>query len=266
MSESGRAWGDYYKNGNLTWYDPKWRWDHLMKLGGTEYVTRIAKACCLNHKSRARVLEAGCGTGQYALAFGLLGFQVDAFDYNRDAIKIAQSLLAKVKQANIERQVCFYQDNLLNISLRSNNYDPVFNQAVMEYFLDKRECLVALNEMVRVTKPGGYVAVIVQHTGHPLGRLWRWLGWEGYTDQPPVSRYTCNILAKELKETGLTEVTVDGIYPWKTLFFWPKWYQRWTWSSQLTNILYRRLTAYIPLPRLVRKRFAIQILGIGRKP
>ena len=86
-----------------------------------------------------RVLEAGCGTGMFGLSLAVLGCAVEAFDYKRCA------------------PLCLCTGNQSETA--------------------ESERVQALREMARVARPGGWVVVIVQHTGHPFRNLWRWLGW-----------------------------------------------------------------------------------------
>ncbi len=91
------------------------------------------------------------------------------------------------------------------------------------------------------------------------------MGWPGYINQPPVIKFNPDILAREMAESGLSDVRVDGIYPWKALFFWPPWYKRNKFTEH-TVYLIGRILDKIPLHEQLRSRFALQILAVGRKP
>ena len=215
--------------------------------------------------SNPSILEAGCGTAMYAIALSLLGFSVHAFDYNNEALDIGRYLMRKVRSNGHSISLRLYQDNLLSVRSPSDTYDLVFNQAVLEYFCDEDERKKALSEIVRVTRPGGWVAVIVQHTDHPFQRLWEKMGWPGYVNQPPVTTFTPARLSEELRQAELSNISVDGIYPWKAFFFWPPWYQRWKWTHDAIYVLGRMLSLAAPLPCILRRHLAIQILAVGRK-
>ncbi len=213
-----------------------------------------------------RVLEAGCGTAMYALTLAVLGFAVDAFDYNEGALAFARRLEPKARQANPQLQIRLSRGNILKIDAESNTYDLVFNQAVLDYFQDEQERQQAFSEMVRVTCPGGWVATIVQHTGHPFRGWWSRLGWLGYTNQPQVIVQTPMRLTKELQRAGLNGVIVDGIYPWKAFFFYPPWYRRWKFTENLVYLVGQFLNQFVVMPRPFRSHLAIQFLAIGQKP
>jgi SAM-dependent methyltransferase len=265
-SQAGEAWRSFYQKGSLSWCNPEAieRRDFL-HWSRSEWITRILDASGLQPSREVRILEAGCGTGMYAITMALMGFSVDAFDYNEEAVQIARDLSQRVEPTRNGLSIHFYRDNLLNMRSASDTYDLVFNQSVLEYFCDEVEHTKALSEMIRVAKPGGWVGVIVQHTGHPFRGGWERMGWPGYVDQPPVIIYTPRRLAQQLETAGLSEVCVDGIYPWKALFFWPPWYKRWDWVRNLVYILLQVMNKGLPMPRLLRSRLALQILGVGRK-
>lgn len=212
-----------------------------------------------------RVLEAGCGTAMYGLTLARLGFTVDAFDYNEEALIFARKLYAKVAP-NADLPIRLYCGNLLNIDSKSGAYDLVFNQAVLEYFTEPDERARVLAEMARVAKPGGWIALIVQHTGHPFRRFWERLGWSGYTNQPATTRQTPDELEHKLRQLGLVNVNSDGLYPWKAFFFYPDWHRRWKLTENLVYLVGQALHRGVPLPRAWRKKLGLQFLAIGQKP
>jgi SAM-dependent methyltransferase len=265
MSRVGESWRTFYQTGNLSWYPSAgFSVEYLLRLARSEWITRMLRLAQIRPGSPARILEAGCGTGQYAIALSLLGFHVEAFDYNEEALAIARRLAQKVMASGYDLSLRFYQDDLLAPRSTAGSYDLVFNQAVLEYFVDKAERTKALAEMVRLARPGGRVAVILQHTQHPFRHLWEKMGWTGYVNQPPVTLYTPQRLAAELRAVGLTNVATDGVYPWKVLF-WPPWYRRWKFLHDAFYLLGQALNRWVPLPRIARAHLAIQILAVGRK-
>ena len=123
----------------------------------------------------------------------------------------------------------------------------------------------AFADMVRTTKPGGRVVVVVARPAHPFARWWRLLGWPGFTDQPDMIELDAARLATELRAAGLVDVETDGIAAWRALSFWPRWYDRWRPSRRAVAVVARRLDR-VPLPRSMRRRFGLQTLVVGTKP
>ena len=266
-SRVGEEWRPYFQAAELSWCIPdQIDANSFLRHAKSEWITRMLHHTHQSPSAGTRVLEAGCGTAMYALTLAAMGFSVDAFDYNAEALVFARKLEAKARQVNPGLQIQIQRGDLLHVDAPSNRYDLVFNQAVLDYFCDEAERRQALAEMVRVTRPGGWVAVIVQHTGHPFLGLWERMGWRGYTEQPPVALQTPARLARELRDAGLANVIVDGIYPWKAFFFYPEWYRRWKLAENAVYILGRALDRMIPLPRSLRSQLAIQFLAVGLKP
>lgn len=265
MSSAGEAWKPFYQAGNLTWYDPaNFNVDYLLRLARSEWITRILRGTGLEPGPHLSVLEAGCGTGQFAIALALAGCRVKAFDYNEEALDIARRLADKAAAAGHKLSIEFYRDDLLKPRRSAGDYDLVFNQAVLEYFRAEGERKQAVDAMVRFARSGGWVAAVVQHTGHAFGPLWKRLGWQGYSNQPSVSLCTPRSFAHELRQCGLERVSVDGIYPWKAFFF-PPWYRRWKRLHDAVYLLGQALHRAAPLPCVLRARLGMQILAVGRK-
>jgi len=266
-SQAGEAWQKTYQDGLLTWCNPENT--HASELGRfaqSEWVQRILVMTGLKPGPHLRVLDAGCGTAMYSLSLAVLGCQVEAFDYNPQAVEIAHQLEASTRQAWPDLKINISLGNILDIAFPDQSFDLVFNQGVLEYFCDPAERHLAYQELMRVTRSGGQVGLILQHTGHPFGKTWRRLGWEGYTRQPTVRTITPAVLKDELSEAGLKQVRLDGIQPWHAFFFYPPWYQRWKWSHQLVYLTGRFLDRYVPLPLKLRASLGRQILGVGQKP
>lgn len=266
-SETGEAWRRYFSGKQLSWCVPdRIQADYFLRHAKSEWISKLLAHTRLVPASNVRILEAGCGTAMFSLSLASLGFAVDAFDYNEEALDFARDLERKARRASPEISVRLHRGNILDIDVKSNTYDLVFNQAVLDYFCDKVERKQALREMMRVARHGKWVAVIVQHTQHPFHKWWRWLGWEGYTNQPPVYAQTPAALVEELKEVGLVNVTVDGIYPWKAFFFHPPWYRHWKLTDDLVYLVGQFLNRFVPLPRALRSTLALQFLVVGQKP
>lgn len=266
-SKAGEAWAQYYQAETLSWHDPAAHTaESVARFAQSEWIQKMLKAARLTPAPGVKILEAGCGTAYYSLALASLGFEVEAFDYNPGALRFASELETKTRQTYPDLKIKIGTGNLLNIESESNQYDLVFNQAVMEYFCDAEERKQALSEMIRATKPGGWIALITQHTAHPFRRYWERRGWRGYDNQPPVLRQTPRDSAQELQSYGLTDIFIDGVYPWKAFFFYPQNFMKYKWSKNAVYYLGRVLERVGYLPRPLRAKLALQYLVMGRKP
>lgn len=111
----------------------------------------------------ARFLEAGTGLGTYAAHIQeRYQAQVDAFDIEVERVKEAQAQIPRVIVAVGEAMP--YPDN---------TFDVVFSNEVIEHVNDDREFA---REMVRVTRPGGHIALFCPNRGYPFethGHYWK---------------------------------------------------------------------------------------------
>jgi SAM-dependent methyltransferase len=111
-----------------------------------------------------RVLEVGCGTGVLDrwLARRTAGAnQIVGVDINRYLLREGQAL---VRKEGLEGQVELRQGNARDVPFPDGAFDVVISSTVMEE-LDADRMMA---ELVRVTRPGGRVGVIVRAVDMPL--------------------------------------------------------------------------------------------------
>ena len=101
-----------------------------------------------------RILEVGCGTGQYALHYAHKGFDVDALDLVESNLDVLRQNIhptdnIRPVQGNA-LDLSRYPDASFDITLVLGPMYHLFTEA------DKRRCL---SEAVRVTKPGGHLFI-----------------------------------------------------------------------------------------------------------
>ncbi len=109
-------------------------------------------------KSGQSVLDIGCGTGFLLLAAATRGAKISGLDISEEAVKLAGQSIpeADLRVGNAE-----------NLPYGDTTFDHVFCLGAMEHFLDMGK---GLDEMIRVTRPGGTLCVVV-----PNDRFLWWL-------------------------------------------------------------------------------------------
>lgn len=110
--------------------------------------------------SRARVLDAGCGTGLLTttlLKTILHPINITALDLSSSSLKKAQN--AVKEHAGRLDSVHFLQGNVLSLPFEDHTFDMVMTSGALEYVpLEK-----GLEEMARVLAPEGYLMLLPIH-------------------------------------------------------------------------------------------------------
>ncbi len=106
-----------------------------------------------------RVLDAGCGMGQWSVAFAKLNNKVEGIDVDSGRLFVANEL---IKSTKLESKVNFQYASLEEIPFQANSFDAVFCYSVIMLTSVKK----SLKEFNRVLKPGGKLYVMTD--------LWPW--------------------------------------------------------------------------------------------
>ncbi|HEX5044809.1 MAG TPA: class I SAM-dependent methyltransferase [Candidatus Polarisedimenticolaceae bacterium] len=100
-----------------------------------------------------RVLDLGCGTGEYALWYAMHGAaSVTGLDLSDGSLRLARERQESGKIRNAE----FHKMDLLNCDLPDDSFDYSFSVGVLHHTGDPFR---GFQHLVRVTKPGGVVVV-----------------------------------------------------------------------------------------------------------
>ena len=128
------------------------------------------------------------------------------------------------------------QHDYYNIHDISETFDFVVSSEVIEH-LDTQEKCVFVDELYKLVKPGGYVAVSTPNANHPN------IFWRDFTHKMPVHYYD---LAGLLGRSGFTEIEIFRL-------------AKMNWRKRLTIWRYKSLL------NLLHTDFAQSILAIGKK-
>jgi len=110
-----------------------------------------------------RVLDVGCGEGEFAAAARAAGYDVDGVDPSEQRAAIAEARVGiKVERALVEEA-----------RLAPGAYDAVVHVDMLSHFPDP---VAALTAMRAALKPGGVMCFEVALFGGLSPRWWRWAG------------------------------------------------------------------------------------------
>jgi len=110
-----------------------------------------------NLRSGLKILEIGCGSGEYTKALLAAGINVFATDVSEKMLRLAQ-----VKVGMGAREGFFLSD-VLQLPLPDNSLDVVIGNSILHH-LDQEK---ALSEILRVLKKGGCVAFSEPNMSNP---------------------------------------------------------------------------------------------------
>lgn len=132
----------------------------------------------LNLGPNMKVVDVGCGTGSVSFEMSrLVGKhgKVTGIDFNPFAVKHCE----KIAQGNKISNIKFMVADATNLEIESQNFDLAYSRFLFQHIKDSKK---ALEEMIRVTRPGGMIMVedcdlftwIVHPENPSVSKLWHW--------------------------------------------------------------------------------------------
>jgi ubiquinone/menaquinone biosynthesis C-methylase UbiE len=138
------------------------KWQKVARNWLSHYVEYKARSFIVqtieNHvrlNSDAKILDVGCGSGKWVNLFAEKGFATTGIDSSPWMIRLAK----KRVKADMRKLVKFFVASASKINLSSNSYDMVNCVTVLQHILNDEDWKSAIHEMVRVTKPLGYIMI-----------------------------------------------------------------------------------------------------------
>lgn len=98
---------------------------------------------------KGRLLDAGCGSGKYALPLRMRGFDVVALDVSLDALKTAEK-----RSAGRKLDIGLLAGNAYQLPFSDGSFDVIWCYGVLQHLLSKERELAVL-EFWRVLRKGG---------------------------------------------------------------------------------------------------------------
>lgn len=115
---------------------------------------RISKEIVYSYLKDCKcVLDAGTGTGRFAIYLAQRGINVVAIDSSKEMVEIAQT---KAEREGCQHRIQFIVSDIENLPFKDKSFNGVCSIIVLIHFA-RRDC--AVSELLRVLKPGG-IAVL----------------------------------------------------------------------------------------------------------
>jgi len=139
------------------WKTKKFRESVLV--GGTDhFVSPITKKFLPPYQS-TKLLEGGCGRGNYVYSLARSGYDVYGIDYAKETVRLVNRHFPELK---------ITAGDVRKIPFPDKYFDGYWSLGVIEHFFDGYDQILA--EMERVIKPGGYLFLVFPYIS-PLRRL-----------------------------------------------------------------------------------------------
>ncbi len=184
-----------------------------------------------------KLLDVGCGRGDFVREFKDLGLEVFGIDREKGDSKMLKGI--EVKLRDIENESFLFNDGI---------FDFVFSKSVIEHLWTPDNFI---KEIYRVLKPGGRIIIMA-----PDWHSQRWIFYDDYTHVHP---YTTASLNNLLKAYGFKELTSEKFYQLPVL-----------WKHPWLKIFSKLLQVLGPVKKIYKNKFIrwsreLMILASGKK-
>lgn len=111
-----------------------------------------------------KVLDVGCGTGNFSIKLARLGCDVTGIDISERMLQLARR---KSKQQGFN--ITFRNMDVCDLNFPDESFDAVFSMATIEFVAEPEK---AVNEMFRVAKKGAQILIGTIQRNSRWGRLY----------------------------------------------------------------------------------------------
>lgn len=122
------------------------------KLGN--FVDEVETRCVFDlfkAKKGMKVLDVGCGTGNFSIKLAKMGCEVVGIDVSEEMLKVAE---AKAREEGLN--IKFYKMDAHQMEFEDNTFDGVLSVTAFEFLKEPEK---AIEEIFRVLKPNGQLLI-----------------------------------------------------------------------------------------------------------
>lgn len=174
---------------------------------------------------KGKVLDAGCGLGQYTIYSSKLGYNATGIDISKKCLELARKNLKKYK---VKAKLIF--GDVRKLPFKDNSFNAVISTGVVEHFPETQK---AIDEAYRVLRSGGELLIYVPHRYtifilnkklQQLLGIWK-AGYESSFSIPQFRKMldSAGFRIKEVKRSKIYigRMRIIGII--LRIFDWPLW-------------------------------------------
>jgi len=209
----------------------------------TDYPFKMASyiAKRFNFKRGQKLLEIGCGRGEFLLGFQRLGLNCSGCDLNKTIIENL-----KIKRVDVSKEKLPYDDN---------SFDIVYHKSLIEHLYSPENLM---KETYRILKPGGIVIILTPDWVSQMKVF-----YEDFTHSRPYDKTSLHDVLeifgfKRAKTELFRQLPVLWKYPF--LKFFSKFL-----SLIISTPLARKLTDLTKI-KFIRWSVELMVFGYGLKP
>jgi 2-polyprenyl-3-methyl-5-hydroxy-6-metoxy-1,4-benzoquinol methylase len=148
---------------------------------------------CLPAVPHGRLLDVGCGSGQWLSEMSQRGWTVEGVDFDKSAVKLARQAGLKVESGSLEEQ--HYPDDC---------FDAVTLNHVIEHVPDPVRTLA---ECARILKPAGRLVLFTPNSASLGHRLFK-ESWRGLEPPRHLHIFSTQSMRRTLSAAGFKEITI----------------------------------------------------------
>ncbi len=135
----------------MTEHIKAWNGEYKRSIWKGHYSLELLDSCC----KTGRLLDAGCGSGKYAIPLGMRGFDVVGVDVSLNALKMAGKSIAGRKL-----DIGLLAANVYQMPFLDSSFDVIWCYGVLQHLLlNERE--TAISEFRRLLRKGGLLFIEV---------------------------------------------------------------------------------------------------------
>jgi 2-polyprenyl-3-methyl-5-hydroxy-6-metoxy-1,4-benzoquinol methylase len=175
---------------------------------------------------QGRLLDVGCGSGEWLLSMQTLDWQVEGLDFDENAVAVGHQRGLAVRHGSLEQQ-----------NLPKDSFDAVTLSHVIEHVDDP---VRTLSECARILKPGGKL-IVATPNNTSLGHRFFKENWRGLEPPRHLHIFSPQSLRQTLAQAGFQNVDIrpqiarsvisESFYLWRgaadgsalTARSWPGW-------------------------------------------